>query len=141
MTDDNGDDFSLEFDSELPPLLPSGNYTVAFLRAEKKWLWGKRLKIFMHFEIVGPTHGGVRLFMGCNVPIKTKWSVGFKYFQAWTLAAGHRPKRKDRLSTCVFRNKYFLAQVKVVTKTAKGTVRSNGAQYSVIDELLSIEAG
>jgi hypothetical protein len=142
MTDDSHDDISLEFDSELPPLVPSGNYIVSFLHAEKKWLWGKRLKVFLHFEIISPeAFAGVRLFMAANVPQKNNWRVGYKFFRAWTMASGRRPKRRDRLSTKVFRNKYFIARVKVVEKTAKGTMRSEAAKYSLIDELLEVEAG
>lgn len=137
-----GVDLSLEFDSELPPLVPAGNYVVSFLRAEQKLLWGKRLKIFLHFEIISPVEfSGLRLFMAANVPQKNKWTVGFKFFRAWALASGRRPQRRDRLSTEVFRKKYFVARVTVVTKSAKDTTRPIGAQYSLIDELLAIEAG
>lgn len=136
------DDICVEFDTELPPLVPAGNYVVAFVRAERKWLWGKRLKVFMHFNIVRPApHAGLRLFMAANVPRKHRWTVGFKFFRAWALAAGRRPARRDRLSTSVFRDKFFVARVKVVEKTSKDTVRPAGARYSIIDELLEIEAG
>lgn len=142
MSEENHDDIALEFDSELPPLVPAGNYVVSFIRAEKKWLWGKRLKIFLHFEIVSPEEfSGLRLFMAANVPQKNKWTVGCKFFRAWTLASGRRPRRRDRLSTEVFRNKYFVARVKVVNKTSKDTTRPTAAQYSLIDELLAVEAG
>ena len=135
-------DITLDFDTALPPLIPAGDYTVAFKGAEQKWLYGKRLKVFLHFQIVTPAqYAGVRLFMACNVPRSNRWTVGFKFFQAWTLAAGRRPERRDRVSTAVFRNKYFVARVKVVTKTAKNTVRAAAAQYSLIDEILSVEAG
>ena len=141
-TDDGPDDVSLEFDSELPPLLPPGNYTVAFIQAQKRWLWGKRLKLFMTFEIVYPLeHAGIRLFMCCNVPEKKKWTIGFKFFRCWTLAAGHRPARRDRLSTSVFRGKYFLGRVRTVERSAKDTERPEAARYSILDELLLIEAG
>lgn len=139
---DHEEDVILDFDSELPPLIPTGNYTVAFIRAEKKWLWGKRLKIFLHFEIVAPSdHTNIRLFMAANAPPKNQWTIGYKFFRAWVLAAGCRPRRRDRLSTQMFRNKYFLARVKTVEKTAKDTLRPKAAQYSVIDELLEMVAG
>ncbi len=136
------DEIALEFDSELPPLLPPGNYTVSFLRAEKKWLWGSRLKVFLHFEIVHPAEAaGNRLFMAANAPPMNRWTIGYKFYRVWVLAAGHRPQRRTRLSTQVFRNKYFLARVKTVEKTAKDTKRPMAAQYSIIDELLDVVAG
>ncbi len=136
------DDITLDFDSELPPLLPNGEYTVSFLRAEKKWLWGSRLKLFLHFEIVHPADAaGSRLFMAANVPPKNRWTIGHKFYRVWVLATGHRPQRRTRLSTEVFRNKYFLARVKTVEKTAKDTKRPAAAQYSIIDELLEVVAG
>ncbi|UVT18577.1 MAG: hypothetical protein H8K03_12150 [Nitrospira sp.] len=136
------DDITLDFDSVLPPLIPSGGYTVSFIRAEKKWLWGKRLKIFLHFEIVHPTeYAGLRLYMAANVPPKNQWTIGCKYYRTWAMASGHRPRRRDRLSTQVFRDKYFIARIKTVDTTANGTARAEAAQYSIIDELLEIAAG
>jgi hypothetical protein len=110
MTDEEPlEDIEFEFDAELPPLVPPGdNYTVAFRRAERRWLWGKRVKLFMRFQIVAPAQfAGLPLLMFCNVPPGGKWGVGFKFFRAWCLASGYRPQRKDRLSTSVFRGKYF----------------------------------
>lgn len=141
--DGNTDDLEFKFDALLPPLLPPGDhYVVSFVRAEQKWLWGKRLKLFMHFKIVSPTdHAGTALFLAANVAHDGKWGIGFKFYRLWALAAGYRPKRKDRLSTSVFRGKYFRARVKTIEVSSKNTKRPSGAQYSIIDELLAIDAG
>lgn len=145
MTDEdsNPDDIEFKFDALLPPLLPPGDhYVVAFNRAEQKRLWGKRLKLFMHFEIVSPAeHTGTSLFLAANVAHDGKWGIGFKFYRLWALAAGYRPKRRDRLSTSVFRGKYFRARVKTIEVSSKNTKRALGAQYSIVDELLAIEAG
>lgn len=144
MTDEESpQDIEFEFDAELPPLVPPGdNYTVAFRRAERRWLWGKRVKLFMRFQVVAPAQfAGLPLFMFCNVPPGGKWGVGFKFFRAWCLASGYRPQRKDRLSTSVFRGKYFRARVKTVASASNQTTRALGAKYSIIDDLLHIEAG
>ena len=115
---------------------------MAFIHAQKRWLWGKRVKLFMTFEIVSPLeHLGIRLFMCCNIPEKKKWTIGYKFFRLWTLAAGRRPERRDRLSTSVFRGKYFIGRVRTVERSSKDTERPEGARYSILDELLSIEAG
>src|SRR5262245_35461224 len=129
-TEESPDEICVEFDLEFNPLVPKGDhYIVAFTRAEQKWLWGKRLKMFLHFKIVSPTeYLGVHLFMAANVPQKNRWTVGYKFFRAWTLASGRRPFRRDRLSTAVFRGKYFRARVKIVETSAKDTQRSEGAK-------------
>ena len=136
-------DVSLEFDSELAPLLPSGEeYVVAFLRADKRWMFGKVLKIVMQFEIVMPVqYLGTRLFMAANVPERNRWTMGYKFLQAWMLATGRRPNRRDRLSTKVFRGKYFRARVTVVGKTAKNASRATPTHYSIVEELIEVYAG
>ncbi len=144
MTDEGSpEDIEFEFDTELPPLVPPGDhYVVAFVRAEQKWLWAKRLKLFMHFKIVSPAeYAGLSLFLGANVAPNGKWGIGFKFYRLWALAAGCRPKRKDRLSTSIFRGKYFRARVKTIEVSSKNTKRALGAKYSIVDELLAIEAG
>ncbi|MDH4079610.1 MAG: hypothetical protein OEU68_07325 [Nitrospira sp.] len=141
--DSHTKDIEFKFDASLPPLLPPGDhYVVAFVRAEQQLLWGKRRKLFMHFKVVSPAeHAGAALFLAANVAHDGKWGIGFKFYRLWALAAGYRPKRKDRLSTTVFRGKYFKARVKTVEVSSKNTKRALAAQYSIVDELLTIEAG
>lgn len=132
-------DQDLEFggDAEIPPLIPDGKYEVIFLRAEKKErLWGGT-KVFLHFQIVDSgEYQGKELYMACNVKREGKWGVSSKYFQAWVLAAGRKPKRFDRMGTSVFRGKVFLAQVRTVTKNSKNLPRPLLLQYSIIENLV-----
>ena len=129
----------LEFSgaSDIPPLIQEGKYEVVFLYAKKKWLWGRE-KIFLHFQIVTPGEfHGFRLFMACNVKAnKGKWRASSKYFEAWVLAAGKRPDRFDRMSTGVFREKVFLAQIRTVTTNSRHISRLPSLRYSIIDVLL-----
>jgi hypothetical protein len=134
-------DQDLEFDCDTQsyPLIPEGKYEVAFLRAEKKWLWGGQ-KVFLHFQIVeSGEFQGEELYMACNAPKKSKRGkvpTSCKYYQAWVLAAGRRPDRYDRMSTNVFRGKVFLAKVRTPPNNAKNVARLPLLQHSIIDDLL-----
>ena len=128
----------LEFacNAKIPSLITKGKYEVVFLRVEKGWLYGG-MKVYLHFQIVSPGEfHGKECYMACNVKQDGKWGASSKFYQAWVLAAGRKPDRFDRMSTKVFRDKVFLAQVRVVTTNARNLVRSHLLQYSVIDDLL-----
>ena len=100
-------------------------------------------ELFLRWRILEPHQfGGIILFQSFNMPTDSKrWGLGSKFLSTWILANGARPVRRDRLSTAVFRGKYFKAKVSVVTKTSKGHDRPEATQYSVIDELVSVVAG
>jgi len=91
-------DQDLEFDCDIQisPLIPPGEYKVAFKWAEKKYLWGRK-KIFLHFQIIDfGEFQGEEMYMACNAPKKGKKGkvpTSNKYYQAWVLAAGRRPDR------------------------------------------------
>lgn len=134
----------IEFESlaEMPALVPEGVYEMAFVRAEKhEFKSWKRWKIFLWFQVMTPgDHLGQKLYMGCTAPGKGRMALGSKYWLAWTVAAGRRPQRRDRLSTSAFRGKVFLARVRTVKKkTDKDgyhTARLPEQYYSTIDELI-----
>jgi hypothetical protein len=127
--------------NDIPPLVPKGLYEVVFVRAEEKILWGRK-KVFLHFRIMqAGDYLGQVLFMAVTFPSNGRFAVSSKYLQQWSLAAGKRPARRDRLSTKVFRNKSFLAQVRTVEKDSAGEERSLLAQYSVIDKLIQVQTG
>jgi len=134
---DSGDkDFSFECNPDIPPRLQPGEYEVAFLRAEKKWLWNGE-KVFLWFQIITlGKHPGEKLYMACNVAPKGKWRASFKFYRAWVIAEVRKPDRCDRMSTKVFKNKLFRVRVATVEKTSKGTKRIPELQYSVIDEII-----
>lgn len=127
---------------EIPPIVTPGKYEVAFLRAERKAnLWG-RGRAFLHFRITEPgPFFGVTLFMSTTLPPAGRFSLSSKFLQQWSLAAGRRPARRDRLSTNVFRGKRFLAAVRTVVHDSAGLDREATWQYSVIDRLIEVRAG
>jgi hypothetical protein len=132
----NDGDISFQFNADIPPAIPEGEYEVSFLRAERAFLW-KREKVFLHFVVQSLGEwNGTKLFMVCNIASKGRWGASSKYWRMWALAAGRRPIRLDRMSTKVFRNKLFLAQVRTVKTTSTQVTRSPETQYSVIHELI-----
>lgn len=131
--------------SDIPPLLPEGEYEVVFVRAEEKVLWG-RPKVFLQFRIMRACDQacdaiGQKLFMAATLPKHGRLSISSKYLQQWILASGRRPARRDRLSTRVFQQKVFLATVRTVRKGSDGSVLPVSSQYSVIDRLLKVLTG
>ena len=136
------DDIELPFNNDIPPAIPDrDDYTVMFDRAEQA-NYRRRLKLYLWFQMI--TEGewyGEKFCMCCNVAPKGKWTASYKYWMAWVLANGSRPKRTDRMSSVVFKNKVFRARMRTVRKTANQTDRTPAQQYSVVDELLEVMAG
>ncbi|MCA9468998.1 MAG: hypothetical protein KC643_26640 [Nitrospira sp.] len=120
------------------PLIPPGDYEVAFVRAVKKQQWGGH-KAFLWFQIItaGEWHG-TQLFLPFNLKGEGKISTRSKYHQNWVVAAGKKPDRqeKKRMSTRVFEGKVFLARVATVTKDQKNIPLHPESRYSKIEGLL-----
>ncbi len=136
-----GRDFDPACQVDVSPLIPDGNYEVVFHRAEEKRLWGKT-RLFLHFRVSQQgEHVGKDLFMSAVMPTNGRFSISSKYIAQWSLAAGIRPSRLDRLSTKVFRGKLFLARVRTVISGHDGKERAPSWHYSIIDTLLEVRAG
>ena len=117
------------------PKVPDGRYQVTFKRGTINRLYREN-RFVAEFEIYDPggEHHAVALpFYAaiCAEGGKVKPNPRKKYFRAWSLANGGKPKRGDRMSPKVFKGKLFTAEV--------GTVESNGTEYSCVRELLSVE--
>lgn len=142
----DGSDIEIECNVDRPPLIPEGDYTLAFVRAERKNnLWG-RTKIFLHFAVLDPGeyHGKV-LFMSANIPTNGNFPISSKFLQQWSLAAGIQPRRRDRLAMNVFKGKAFLGHVRTVKQFVhsdkKMKPRDPSTFYSVVSHLIEILAG
>lgn len=137
------DDVDLGEVGHVPPLVPDGVYEFVFVRAERG-RFEKRERTFLWFRIATPgDHLGLELYLACPHPSDggRKFGLGSKLVAAATVALGQRPKRRDRLSTKIFRNKVFRARTRTVTKDSKGNERPRTDQYSTLDTLLSAETG
>ena len=115
--EENNQDISFHCQSEIPPAIPDGEYQAAFIKAEKKRMWGQQ-KVFLLFQIItAGEYFNVKLFLACNVP--NKLTISSKYYRAWVVAAGRRPARWEaqRMTPKVFRGKAFRVQIRVVKRT------------------------
>mgnify|MGYP001563998845 CR=1 FL=1 len=138
----DAEDLLFPNNGEIPPAIPDGdNYQVSFIRAEKSRPCGQE-KVYLWFTMQSlGLWNGEKFFMACNVSPKGQWTASCKFWQAWVLAAGQRPSRKDRMSTQVFRGKVFSVRMRKVLKTAKHLDRTPAQQYSVVDELIEVMVG
>ena len=146
----NGDELlqassgDLEFPCKgyIPPAIPDGDqYEAVFVRAEKKRLWGQP-KVFLWFKLMTPGEWvNHEFWMACNLPPRDHYTPSYKFWLVWVLAAGRRPRRVDRMSTKVFRNKLFRVRIRKTVKTSKQIARTPEQQYSVVDELLEVLVG
>ena len=101
---------------ELPPKIPNGDYTVAFMKSEHGSFAGKD-RLFIWFVIVDGDYRGKHMYLCCPIPKKKasgqrKLALGSKLVDTWSVATGRMPIRTDRLSIKVFRNLYFKATVR-----------------------------
>ena len=136
------EDLVFSCNSDIPPAIPNGDhYELGFLRAEEAHQYGRH-KMYLWFQLTTPGEWyGEKFYMACNIASKGKWGPSSKFWMAWVLAAGRRPKRVDRMSTAIFRNKVFRARMRKVLKTSKQIDRTPAQQYSVVDELLEVTVG
>ena len=135
-------DLSFPCNSNIPPAIPNGDqYEVGFLRAEEAHQYGRH-KMYLWFQLTTPGEWyGESFFITCNIALKGKWGPSSKFWLTWVLAAGRRPKRADRMSTAVFKNKIFRVRMRKVLKTSKQIDRTTAQQYSVVDDLLEVTVG
>ena len=137
------DDFEAD---EIRPLIPEGTYKVCCIKTEKGVSHCRALKMFLRFKIVDPGQYMDReLFMAMNLidtktgkPFK-KVPRGSKYFEQWVIANNNiHPRRKDRMSSAIFKNGIFEAFVRTVKpKFPDGTEKPGSFHYSVVDYLKS----
>jgi hypothetical protein len=101
-----------------------------------------RKKLYLWFQLVTPGQWeGREFFMVCNVPANGRWGPSHKFWNAYVLAFGEQPRRRDRMSTAVFRGKVFRARFRKVLFDYRQRKRTLEQQYSVIDVLLEKVAG
>ena len=66
-------------------------------------------------------------------PKAGRWS---KYTQAWVIANGRPAKKRQRLSSRVFKGKIFQVEIDYVQRSFKGIAHPDGQIYSVVKDIL-----
>lgn len=139
--------------SNAPPLLPPGRYQATYLFHETAF-FRSTPKVYLHLQVVGGEHDGVRLYRAYRVASlkgKPKRYGGFKVHHSHAVfrqlvTVSSATTRPDRVSFTALKGCLLTISVRSVTRDAGTASRKPQAlpgvlQYSVIDELLSIDAG
>ena len=139
-----------ELSGEKPALIPPGTYRVRLVDWQTAILWGRSHKLALHFRVcdLGP-HFGAKVVRWYNVErIKGRPSVRGKFKVGWkrevvrdycTLVPDL--KRLDRLHLERLESLLIVARVETVTSHSRQRTIHEPLQYSVVHELLGVEAG
>lgn len=133
---------------EKPPLIEAGKYDFIY---DKRWLgylYGKKPKLMMVFRVVsiGPAFGK-KLYRCYNLKSLNKkrgdFSVGRRtdFYYEYVSLFGHKPDDIGRISMTPFKDKIIKASVRTVETDYRKRVLPDAMKYSVIKELISVEAG
>lgn len=132
------------------PLIPPGVYSLAFIKYETVWQFRSH-KLRLDFRVVtpGPAFGAVltRYYAVRSVSTKSRrkggqFQFGQKcdFFREYCRVFG-APSRPDRISPASYRNTVVSAQIVTVMRGHDQQPIPEGAQYSKVARLLSLEAG
>ncbi len=143
-------DDDIELDGEIPPLIPEGEYVVRYMKYDTHYMFGG-LKLFVHFEIVdsGP-HCGTKLYRPYRVVDaggkKGKGRRRFKVRPRSQLFLDlvrlfDRKLRPDRISLACLTPVLLRVRVRTVSRDYKQRPLPESIRYSVISDLIAIEAG
>jgi len=131
------------------PLIPPGEYVAVFLYYETKNMY-KTPKLFMHFEIVDlGAYCRTKLYAPFRVAgligkegRNGRFKLGIRSELFLTLCR-LQPKviRPDRISLRGFKGALFKIRVRTVEKDYRQRPLPEFLKYSVVDAILSVEAG
>ena len=136
------DDELLGHARALPPLVPDDVYVGVFERVERG-RFERRERLFLWFAIATPgPFLKQKIYIVCPCPeVGDTFGTGSKLVEAYEVAEGNLPKRKDRISTGIFKNKLFQFRTRTVCKNKDGKERPQSDHYSVINKLIRVETG
>lgn len=125
------------------PLIPEGIYEAVCTAYEEAFVFGKTLKLFLHFKIITPgEHLGTTLFMAFNIGKHRKLALGSRYYKYWLMMNGwQRPSRNAKMSPRIFLNKSYEVFVKIVKPELNGIEMPANCHYSIIEQLVRVNTG
>lgn len=133
---------------DAPPQIPSGRYQAQYVSHETA-LFSKSPRVYVHLQIFGGEHHGSILYRAFRVerlngrPRKNgtfRLRHSSELFRQFVRITEQR-ERPDRVALSRLRNCLLNVSVRTVTHDYRQRPLPPSLQYSVIDELLSIEAG
>tara|TARA_B100002049_G_scaffold17743_1_gene12059 strand:+ start:139 stop:585 length:447 start_codon:yes stop_codon:yes gene_type:complete len=134
---------------DAPAQIPPGEYSAYYTKHETAFMY-RSAKVFVHFRIQGGEYHGMHVYRAFRVKElrgKPRKGGAFKlrhsqelYRQFVRLTASGR-ERPDRISLHRLRGCLLRISVRTVTKDSRQRELPENLQYSVVDELLSMEVG
>jgi hypothetical protein len=133
---------------DAPPLIPEGRYQAAYTHHETG-LFVKSPRVFLHFRIVGGSHDGKRLYRAFRVERlngRARKNGTFRVrhsselFRQFVRVTGER-ERPDRIALSRLKSCVLQVSVRTVTTDSRQRELPEALRYSVVDEMLSVEAG
>ena len=137
---------------DAPPRLAEGTYTARVARVQ---VYDKFFKVarstqtidrlILTFRIVDGPNAGTELPFYAPLP-KAGGRKGrlipakSKFWRAWTIANGAAPRRADRMSLNVFKNRLFTILVRDVDKDRRQNNLGDAAKHSVVDCIVDRQA-
>jgi hypothetical protein len=125
-------------------LLPPRDYPAVVARHEIQTQFGRRTLV-VWFKVVAVDTADAR-YDRVHVPMyfpmmKRTFSAGSKFAVLWARLSGRRPRKGERMSTAVLRNRLLTIRTRTVTEDHRQRPHGALTAYSVVDEIVSIDAG
>lgn len=129
------------------PLIPEGIYSIQYLGHDgpKAVFRPGEMRLYLRWKVItsGMCHG-VKLFQ--SFKYYERWGTQSRFYEAWTVANGARPKVRTRMSLSIFKNKIFSACIRTVKPEyedgpMKDKPKPDIFHYSIVDRLLEVIAG
>ena len=121
--------------------VPAGEYEASCYDVQKGKSWGQREDIYIKFRLLDRKYDGTELFMACTFPKDRKMTPRFKYYKQWTIAAGRKPNKRERLVFGVFKKRLFRILVRDVEKDSNGQPLPEVLKYSVVGTIIEPMTG
>ena len=130
-------------DDDYKPLIPDGKYEVQCVGYDSQFCLGKARKTFLKFQIISDgEHRGKKLFMAFNMPYNGRIKTGSKYYKTWCMVNGwQRPSRNTMMSPRLFKNKVYTIKTRTVKPEHNGAPMPEQFWYSIVDNILGVNAG
>jgi hypothetical protein len=143
-------DATCSLDGEAPALVPPGDYELRFDYYETATMFGRAPKLVLWFTIIsmGPYFDVAKLARYYNAtrligkPQRNgRFKVGYKSDFLREYARLFRaPSRLDRISMTEFTRHIIIGRARTVTQGSNQKHIPEGLRYSVLDELIGIQA-
>jgi hypothetical protein len=118
-------------------LVPPGLYQAAMVRHESVIRFGRHVLIIW-FEVVAPDRVRIPMYFAM---VNGKFRAGSKFSTLWARLTGRRPRRGERMTTGVLRDRLVTIKTRTVTEDDRQRAHSALATYSVVEEIVSIDVG